>query len=104
MKIRASVVLLFGVMTLAGTSNAFGWGHPVGGGFGGGRFVSQNRPFVDHRFGDRRFFFGQRRFFADRRFFAVRPVVPPPGLFFGPPIIGAPPVIVSPVMPIDPFP
>jgi hypothetical protein len=102
-KIRASVILLFGAVTLAGTSNAFAWGHSGGGGFVGGRFAPQTRPFVDHRFGDRRFFFAQRPFFADRRFFARRSVVAPPELFFGPPIIGPPPIVVAPVAPVEPF-
>ena len=98
MKIRASAILIFGAIILAGPANAWAWGH-AGGGFRGGGFAVQSRPFVDHRFNDRRFFFAQRPFFVHRRFFAARPVysAPPAG------VVTPPAVVFAPVAPIDPF-
>ena len=107
-KIRASVILLCGATILAGISNASAGGHPNGASEGG-HFAFQSRPFVDHRFVDRRFFFAQRPFiehrrvffaqrpfFQNRRVFAARPSFVPRQVFVAPPpAIGVAPALPS---------
>lgn len=105
MWIRASVILLFGAMILAGSPNASARG-PSGGAFVGGHVGFQSGPFVDRRFVDRRFFFfAPRPVFFPSPFFVAPPFFVPSPVFFVPPpvIVAPPPFAVTPFTPFVPF-